>query len=138
MLKILQKTLTHIWWFGNFLTMNFDFLGYRGFQGTHMDPLKPSGIFWTKFVDLTHSAQWTPCCLDASVWHGRTALQIQLAASALKICTHTTMVEITKILSKKYYAFVVPRVTPLKPFCWKIRKKNPHFWAKVYNFAFFS
>ena len=21
-------------------------------QGTHMDPLKPSGIFWTKFVDL--------------------------------------------------------------------------------------
>ena len=52
MLKILQKTLTHIWWFGIFLTMDFDFLEYRRLQRTHMDPLKPSGIFWTKFGDL--------------------------------------------------------------------------------------
>ena len=27
-----------------FLTTNYDFLGYRGLQGTHLDALKPSGI----------------------------------------------------------------------------------------------
>ena len=43
---------THILWIKIFLTMDFDFLRYRGLQGTHMDALKPSGIFWTKFVDL--------------------------------------------------------------------------------------
>ena len=38
------------------LTMDFDFLRYLELQGTHMVALKPSGIFWTKFVDLAHSA----------------------------------------------------------------------------------
>ena len=36
--------------------MNSDFLRYRGLKGTHMDALKPSGIFWTKFVDLQQCA----------------------------------------------------------------------------------
>ena len=36
--------------------MDYDILGYRGLQGTHMDAVKPPGIFWTKFVDLAHSA----------------------------------------------------------------------------------
>ena len=47
--------------------MNFDFLGYRGLQGTHMDAWKPSAIFWTKFVDLQQCAacgvrpRFSPC-----------------------------------------------------------------------------
>ena len=47
---------THILWIKIFLTMDFDFLRYRGLQGTHMDAWKPSGIFWTKFVDLQQCA----------------------------------------------------------------------------------
>ena len=40
----------------NFLTLYFDFLRYRGIYGNHMEALKSSGIFWTKFFDLAHSA----------------------------------------------------------------------------------
>ena len=47
---------THILWIKIFLTMDFDFLRYRGLQGTHMDAWKPSGIFWTKFVNLQQCA----------------------------------------------------------------------------------
>ena len=36
----------------NILTMQYNFLGYRGLKGTHMDGLKPSGIFGTKLLDL--------------------------------------------------------------------------------------
>ena len=36
----------------NILTMQYNFLGYRGLQGTHMDALKPPGTFWTKVLDL--------------------------------------------------------------------------------------
>ena len=50
---------THILWIKIFLTMDFDFLRYRGLQGTHMDAWKPSGIFWTKFVDLEQGVACT-------------------------------------------------------------------------------
>ena len=49
---------TYILWIKIFLTMDFDFLRYRGLQGTHIDAWKPSGIFWTKFVNLEQGAPW--------------------------------------------------------------------------------
>ena len=42
----------HILWIKIFLPLDFDFLRYRRLQETHMDAVKPSGIFRTKFVDL--------------------------------------------------------------------------------------
>ena len=59
---------THILWIKIFLTMDFDFLRYRGLQGTHMDAWKPSGIFWTKFVDLQQCA---PAWVRLAVWPAR-------------------------------------------------------------------
>ena len=42
--------------------MDYDFLGYRGLQGTNMDALKPSGMFWTKSHNQTDQecAQYYP------------------------------------------------------------------------------
>ena len=79
-------------------------------------------------------APCAPCRLDASVRHSHQP--DCLANSACCCCLenlHTCHYgRNCKILSENYYAFVLPRITPfLKPFCWKIIKKRPHFWAKM-------